>query len=51
LACFNCAVCRRQLNTGDRLYVLADGSFICKEDFASGNFGPGLDGECGFGGD
>ena len=35
LECFNCFICRRQLATGDELYLLDDLRFICKEDFLS----------------
>ncbi|XP_071946575.1 LIM/homeobox protein Lhx1-like isoform X2 [Antedon mediterranea] len=33
LDCFTCMVCRRQLSTGEELYVLDENQFICKEDF------------------
>eukprot|EP00096_Caligus_rogercresseyi_P003345 TRINITY_DN1622_c0_g1_i2.p1 TRINITY_DN1622_c0_g1~~TRINITY_DN1622_c0_g1_i2.p1 ORF type:complete len:317 (-),score=106.36 TRINITY_DN1622_c0_g1_i2:285-1235(-) len=36
LNCFTCGVCRKQLLTGEKLYVLQDESFVCKEDFLSG---------------
>ena len=29
-------VCRKQLSTGEELYVLDDNKFICKEDYISG---------------
>ncbi|XP_056633134.1 LIM/homeobox protein Lhx5 [Diorhabda carinulata] len=37
LNCFTCLVCRKQLSTGEELYVLDDNKFICKEDYLSGN--------------
>lgn len=36
LNCFTCLVCRKQLSTGEELYVLADNKFICKKDFLEG---------------
>ncbi|XP_033123538.1 LIM/homeobox protein Lhx1-like [Anneissia japonica] len=33
LDCFTCMVCRKQLSTGEELYVLDENQFICKEDF------------------
>lgn len=36
LNCFTCMVCRKQLSTGEELYVLDDNKFICKEDYISG---------------
>jgi len=33
LACFVCSVCRKQLSTGEQLYVVDDTQFICKDDF------------------
>lgn len=36
LNCFNCFICRKQLNTGDQLYVMHDGAFICKDDYLTG---------------
>ncbi|XP_055350143.1 LIM/homeobox protein Lhx1-like [Paramacrobiotus metropolitanus] len=33
LRCFTCATCHKQLTTGDELYVIPDGKFVCKEDF------------------
>ena len=39
LNCFKCYVCQQQLHTGDKLYVMADGSFVCKEDYLAGNHG------------
>ncbi|CAG9854581.1 unnamed protein product [Phyllotreta striolata] len=37
LNCFTCLVCRKQLSTGEELYVLDDNKFICKDDYLSGN--------------
>ena len=31
--CFTCVVCGRQLRTGDHLYVLSDGRFVCRDDW------------------
>ncbi|XP_059479381.1 LIM/homeobox protein Lhx1 [Neocloeon triangulifer] len=36
LNCFTCLVCRKQLSTGEELYVLDDNKFICKDDYLSG---------------
>ncbi|XP_015593592.1 LIM/homeobox protein Lhx1 isoform X1 [Cephus cinctus] len=36
LNCFTCLVCRKQLSTGEELYVLDDNKFVCKEDYLSG---------------
>ncbi|KAH0549263.1 hypothetical protein KQX54_007453 [Cotesia glomerata] len=36
LNCFTCLVCRRQLSTGEELYVLDDNKFVCKQDYLSG---------------
>jgi len=33
LRCFVCSVCRKQLSTGEQLYVVDDTQFICKDDF------------------
>eukprot|EP00095_Tigriopus_kingsejongensis_P009393 maker-scaffold1045_size67585-snap-gene-0.13 protein:Tk09393 transcript:maker-scaffold1045_size67585-snap-gene-0.13-mRNA-1 annotation:"GM13699" len=35
LGCFTCAICQRQLHTGDKLFVMADGAFVCKEDYVT----------------
>lgn len=37
LNCFTCLVCRKQLSTGEELYVLDDNKFICKNDYLAGN--------------
>lgn len=36
LNCFTCLVCRKQLSTGEELYVLDDNKFVCKQDYLSG---------------
>ncbi|CAL4127750.1 unnamed protein product, partial [Meganyctiphanes norvegica] len=36
LKCFTCCVCRKQLSTGEELYVLEENKFICKQDYMSG---------------
>ncbi|CAG0915697.1 unnamed protein product [Notodromas monacha] len=36
LACFVCSICRRQMSTGDHLYVLPDCRFVCKDDYLGG---------------
>ena len=41
LRCFTCALCRRQLSTGEELYLLDDARFLCKEDFLRGKAAPG----------
>lgn len=41
LRCFTCALCRRQLSTGEELYLLDDARFLCKEDFVRGKSAPG----------
>lgn len=41
LRCFTCALCRRQLSTGEELYLLDDARFLCKEDFVRGKAAPG----------
>ncbi|XP_067132294.1 LIM/homeobox protein Lhx5-like isoform X2 [Centruroides vittatus] len=33
LKCFTCLVCRKQLSTGEELYVLDENRFICKDDY------------------
>ncbi|XP_061417646.1 LIM/homeobox protein Lhx1 [Lethenteron reissneri] len=35
LNCFTCLVCRKQLSTGEELYVLDESKFVCKEDYLS----------------
>lgn len=41
LRCFTCTLCRRQLSTGEELYLLDDARFLCKEDFLRGKAAPG----------
>ena len=36
LNCFTCLVCRKQMSTGEELYVLDNNTFVCKEDYLSG---------------
>ncbi|XP_064087013.1 LIM/homeobox protein Lhx1-like isoform X1 [Macrobrachium nipponense] len=36
LKCFTCCVCRKQLSTGEELYVLEENKFICKQDYMNG---------------
>ncbi|XP_037726794.1 LIM/homeobox protein Lhx1 isoform X1 [Drosophila subpulchrella] len=36
LNCFTCCICRKQLSTGEQLYVLDDNKFICKDDYLLG---------------
>nr|QRF78343.1 Lhx1/5 [Phoronopsis harmeri] len=38
LKCFTCMVCRKQLSTGEELYVLDENKFICKEDYLKSNY-------------
>lgn len=33
LKCFTCFICRKQLTTGDELYIIDNNKFICKADF------------------
>jgi len=39
LKCFTCFVCRKQLVTGEELYVVDDSKFVCKEDYTQGGRG------------
>ena len=39
LKCFTCFVCRKQLLTGEELYVVDDTKFVCKEDYTAGGRG------------
>ena len=34
--CFACAACGRQIDTGDPLYALTEGRFVCRDDWARG---------------
>ncbi|XP_052889552.1 LIM/homeobox protein Lhx3 [Anopheles moucheti] len=36
LNCFTCCICRKQISTGEQLYVLDDNKFICKDDYMLG---------------
>lgn len=38
LKCFTCMVCRKQLSTGEELYVLDENRFICKEDYLNSRY-------------
>ncbi|BFZ18288.1 hypothetical protein BsWGS_21327 [Bradybaena similaris] len=38
LKCFTCVVCRKQLSTGEELYVLEENKFICKEDYITSKY-------------
>nr|QRF78302.1 Lhx1/5b [Galathowenia sp. LG-2021] len=38
LKCFTCMVCRKQLSTGEELYVLDENRFICKEDYLKSSY-------------
>lgn len=33
LQCFLCAMCSRQLNTGDEFYLMEDRKLVCKPDY------------------
>ena len=35
LKCFTCMMCRKELSTGEELYILDENRFICKEDYIS----------------
>ncbi|KAF2351750.1 Homeobox domain [Trinorchestia longiramus] len=35
LKCFTCCVCRKQLATGEELYVLEENKFVCKQDYTN----------------
>lgn len=45
LNCFSCYSCKRQLSTGDHLYVVGDNKFLCKEDYFLSKHSS-LTGEC-----
>ncbi|ESP01490.1 hypothetical protein LOTGIDRAFT_200317, partial [Lottia gigantea] len=38
VSCFACMVCRKQLSTGEELYILDENKFICKEDYINSKF-------------
>ncbi|XP_060584846.1 LIM/homeobox protein Lhx1-like [Ruditapes philippinarum] len=38
LKCFTCMMCRKELSTGEELYILDENKFICKEDYLSSKF-------------
>uniref|UniRef100_A0A8C4Q984 LIM/homeobox protein Lhx5 n=1 Tax=Eptatretus burgeri TaxID=7764 RepID=A0A8C4Q984_EPTBU len=42
LACLTCALCAKQLSTGEQLYILPGGAFLCKDDYLSSGAGPQL---------
>ncbi|XP_015921048.1 LIM/homeobox protein Lhx5 isoform X1 [Parasteatoda tepidariorum] len=42
LKCFTCLVCRKQLSTGEELYVLDENRFICKDDYLSSRNSQGV---------
>ncbi|GFN92802.1 LIM/homeobox protein lhx1 [Plakobranchus ocellatus] len=44
LKCFTCVVCRKQLSTGEELYVLEENKFICKEDYINSKYAGALSG-------
>lgn len=33
LKCFTCMMCRKELSTGEELYIMDENKFICKEDY------------------
>ena len=39
LKCFTCVMCRKQLSTGEELYVIDENRFICKEDYLTSRYG------------
>lgn len=48
LNCLTCFLCRRELSTGDQLYIVDDNKFMCKEDYLLHKHGQhsSLSGEC-----
>ncbi|KAG8229202.1 hypothetical protein J437_LFUL001074 [Ladona fulva] len=50
LGCFACALCRRQLNTGDEFYLMEDRKLVCKPDYEAARSKGLYDGGCGGGG-
>lgn len=45
LNCLTCFLCRRELSTGDQLYIVDDNKFMCKEDYLMHKHGQALSGE------
>nr|QRF78292.1 Lhx1/5 [Terebratalia transversa] len=43
LKCFTCLVCRKQLSTGEELFVFEENKFICKEDYIKSKYSQGSD--------
>ena len=39
LKCLTCVMCRKQLSTGEELYVIDENRFICKEDYLTSRYG------------
>lgn len=33
LSCFDCIICKQQLNTGDEFYLMEDNKLVCKADY------------------
>lgn len=33
LDCFDCIICKQQLNTGDEFYLMEDNRLVCKADY------------------
>lgn len=33
LSCFDCIICKKQLNTGDEFYLMDDNRLVCKADY------------------
>ncbi|KAI3420827.1 hypothetical protein GPALN_014446 [Globodera pallida] len=47
LECFQCVVCKKELNTGDQFYLIPmDGRLVCRHDFENGTK-EGSDMDCG----
>ncbi|XP_045171450.2 LIM/homeobox protein Lhx5-like [Mercenaria mercenaria] len=44
LKCFTCMICRKQLSTGEELYIVGENKFLCKEDYIQNKL-EGSDGE------
>lgn len=44
LKCFTCLTCRKQLSTGEELYIIGENKFLCKEDYLHNKL-DGSDGE------